>query len=251
MRKYWIYVAFLTSGSAGLMYEISWSRQIGLLFGHTAQAAAIVVSGFFAGMGLGYLLAASWIRRIRPLLGYALAEWTVALWACLIPTLLTLLESPSVAPFLHHPNPSLQTALRALVCFLLLLPATIALGATLPFIAQYLAPSPKHNRARVAIAYALNTTGALLGVITSSVFLLVTLGVRRSSYLAAALSLISGLIVFVVSRRIPATAPPESSSARKRRKRSPLPGSSFGLCLFFVALSGFGTLCAYVRSRPA
>ena len=31
---------FFLSGAAGLVYQISWSRQIGLWFGHTAQAAA-------------------------------------------------------------------------------------------------------------------------------------------------------------------------------------------------------------------
>ena len=74
-----IYAAFFASGLAGLIYEISWSRQIGLLFGHTVQASAIVVSGFFAGMGIGYALAAAWIRKIKPLPGYAVAQWIAAL----------------------------------------------------------------------------------------------------------------------------------------------------------------------------
>lgn len=92
-----IYVAFFASGLAALIYEISWSRQIGLLFGHTAQAAAVVVSGFFAGMGIGYALAAVWVRRVNPLIGYAIAEWLAACWACLIPVLLRLLEHPAAA----------------------------------------------------------------------------------------------------------------------------------------------------------
>jgi len=38
-----VYAIFLLSGAAALIYEISWSRQIGLLFRHTAQAAAVVL----------------------------------------------------------------------------------------------------------------------------------------------------------------------------------------------------------------
>ena len=53
---------------AALVYEISWSRQMGLLFGHTVQASATVVGAFFAGMGLGYALAARLTRRVHPLL---------------------------------------------------------------------------------------------------------------------------------------------------------------------------------------
>ena len=64
-----VYMAFFISGMAGLIYEISWSRQMGLLFGHTVQASATVVGGFFAGMGIGYALAARLTRRVNPLLG--------------------------------------------------------------------------------------------------------------------------------------------------------------------------------------
>ena len=49
-----VYAIFLLSGTAALIYEISWSRQIGLLFGHTAQAAAVVLWAYFTGLGLGY-----------------------------------------------------------------------------------------------------------------------------------------------------------------------------------------------------
>jgi|GEM_PF-3089741 len=53
-----VWLIFFLSGAAGLIYEISWSRQIGLLFGHTAQAASIVLSSYFSGMAIGYWLGA-------------------------------------------------------------------------------------------------------------------------------------------------------------------------------------------------
>lgn len=112
-----IYAAFFASGMAGLVYEISWSRQIGLLFGHTVHASAIVVSSFFAGMAIGYGLAVRLIPRVHPLLGYAVAEWVVALWACLIPLLLHLLRIPMVADLLHHTSLVVQTGARLICCF--------------------------------------------------------------------------------------------------------------------------------------
>ena len=36
-----IYLLFLLTGACALVYEVVWSRQFGLLFGHTAQAAAV------------------------------------------------------------------------------------------------------------------------------------------------------------------------------------------------------------------
>jgi len=236
----WVYAAFFGSGAAALIYQVSWLRQIGLLFGHTVQAASIVVGGFFAGMGIGYLVAASLLRRVRPLMGYAVAEWVAAGWACLIPLLLALLESPALAAGLHHPNPVLQTAIRSVICFVMLLPATIALGATLPFIAEHLDPVGKKSSRRVATAYALNTVGALVGVLAATMVLLVVVGVTKSSYLAAGISVASGLIAYRVHRqrrgeagesKTAAEAAPKSADERTRL-------FWFGL----VILSGFGTL---------
>ena len=62
-----IYFVFFLSGAAALVYEISWTRQIGLLFGHTVQAAAIVLASYFAGMAIGYLLGAKCSSRMSPL----------------------------------------------------------------------------------------------------------------------------------------------------------------------------------------
>src|SRR5690606_41491946 len=47
-----------SSDLCALVYEVVWSRQFGLLFGHTAQAAAVVLGAYFGGMTVGYLLAA-------------------------------------------------------------------------------------------------------------------------------------------------------------------------------------------------
>ena len=86
-----IYLLFFFSGAAGLIYEISWSRQIGLLFGHTAQSGAVVLGAYFCGMAVGYLFASRIVARLRhPLAGYAIAELTVALWAVATPLLLRL-----------------------------------------------------------------------------------------------------------------------------------------------------------------
>jgi hypothetical protein len=37
------------SGFAGLVYQVLWMKQIGLLFGSTSQAAAVTLAAFFAG----------------------------------------------------------------------------------------------------------------------------------------------------------------------------------------------------------
>jgi spermidine synthase len=188
-----IFAVFFASGAAALIYEVSWSRQIGLHLGQTAQSAGVVLAGYFAGMALGYALAARLSRRIRPLLGYGVAELIAAGWATAVPALLDAMQGPMAGGWLDPGGAGLRVAVRASACFLLLLPATAALGATLPFMAESLSPMRRVAAGRVARAYAMNTAGALFGVLAATAVLLVTFGVRGSSYLAAAISAGCGL----------------------------------------------------------
>ncbi len=263
-----IYLLFFLTGAAGLIYEMSWSRQIGIFFGHTVNAAAVVLAAYFGGMALGYALAARWSTRIRrPLLGYALCELGVAAWAVLTPLVLGLFRLAPVAALLNSDNEALQTGARVIAALIVLLPATIALGATLPFVAQHLAleaPGDPHSQERAVRAYALNTAGAVLGVLLATFALILWLGVAGSSYLAAGISAACGLSALVLARaRVPglhfpvlqqAETPAGEDSAKPDTAVSEGVNAGVkerqGLWLALAALSGFGTLglqVLYVR----
>ncbi len=212
--QYWlVYFIFFLSGASALICEISWSRQIGLMFGHTVHAASIVLASYFFGMAIGYWFGAKWSLRYRPLMGYAVAEVIVGLWTFAVPQIIQISESATFAPWLSNSSLTLQTCGRAGFAFFLLLPATIALGVTLPMMAQYFSTSPCASRsgpdtsARVSLAYAVNTAGALSGVLAATFFLLVTIGVRKSSYCAAAISLLCAIIALLILRRDLRTTP--------------------------------------------
>lgn len=245
-----IYAAFFASGMAGLIYEISWSRQIGLLLGHTAEVSAIVVSCFFTGMAIGCGLAARLVRRLNPLLGYAIAEWLVAIWACLIPVLFNLLKHPFMAELLHHSSFPVQTSMRLGICFLLMLPATIGLGVTLPFIAEVLSPANRPAPKRIAKAYALNIVGAMLGVMATTAVLFITVGVKGSNWLAAGISAVCGALVYPLSKRMPRRSPRVGRRAKSERAAARQNTSAVGSPSFiwpaFAILSGFGTLALQV-----
>ena len=182
-----LYAIVFLSGFAALVYEISWTRQIGVLFGHTAQVAALVLASYFFGMAGGYWLGGLWSQRLRPLSGYALCELIVAGWACVVPLLLSLAEWSWLRPWLQAESGVGQLFARGVYIILALGPATCALGATLPFLAKHLGRDGQ-TCSRITVAYACNTLGALLGVIGTASVLLVAVGVQWSSYLAAGIS---------------------------------------------------------------
>ncbi len=80
---------FFIAGMAGLIYEVTWVRQFGNLFGNTVHSASLVAAAFMLGLGLGSYGMGVWSDRLaatpRKLLRvYALAEIGIALLALLI-----------------------------------------------------------------------------------------------------------------------------------------------------------------------
>lgn len=189
---------FFVSGAAALIYEISWTRQIGLVLGQTADAAAMLLAIYMGGLALGYWLGERYRLRTSALRGYAVSEFAVAAWACAVPMLLGLAQSSSVAPRLVNSQPLVQAVARMAFCFAALLPATTALGATLPFMTTVVSRGRERSGTLVFIAYASNTAGALAGVLLATFWMLEKFGVRTSSLIAAAASAACGLLALLL-----------------------------------------------------
>ncbi len=58
-------VLFFVSGAAALTYQVLWVRELGLLFGSTAEAAALTIAIFFGGVSAGRSGAAVWHCAFR------------------------------------------------------------------------------------------------------------------------------------------------------------------------------------------
>src|SRR5918912_3364271 len=70
-----LYLVFILSGAAGLIYESIWSRYLGLFVGHSAYAQIIVLVIFLGGMSVGAYFVGQRSERVRrPLRTYAYVE---------------------------------------------------------------------------------------------------------------------------------------------------------------------------------
>lgn len=49
-------LCFFFSGATGLIYEVLWTRMLGLVFGYTVFAITTVLAAFMAGVGVGSFL---------------------------------------------------------------------------------------------------------------------------------------------------------------------------------------------------
>src|SRR5271156_2904387 len=48
-----ILTCFFISGLAGLIYQVAWTKALGLVFGHTVYAIATVLAAFMGGLAAG------------------------------------------------------------------------------------------------------------------------------------------------------------------------------------------------------
>jgi spermidine synthase len=177
------------SGFAGLGWQIVWTQQAGLWLGHEAAAVLAVVAAFFGGLALGALLLGPRVERsAHPARAYALCEAAVALWGLFLLAALAPAGAALLAAMGERPGAAWQWTVAFAGTAALLLPATLALGATLPAMAR-VAAAGSGPHGRVAALYAANTAGALAGVLASAFWLLPAYGLARTALVCAALNL--------------------------------------------------------------
>jgi len=184
------------SGTAALIYQVLWIKQLSLVIGVEVYAITTGISAFFAGLALGGLLFGRFADRLgKPLLLYAGLEIGVALLGIGA----TFGLSMAAAPFARLEQ---QFGLLAWLLPLLLvgLPALL-MGGTLPVLVRALAADPQHLGRAGGRLYAANTGGAIVGTLLTAFVLIATLGVRGSAFAAALLNIIAAIGALLVQRR--------------------------------------------------
>lgn len=209
--------SFFLSGLAGLLYQVVWTRYLALFLGHTSYAVVAVLAAFMGGLALGNAwLGAKADRVRRPLLLYAGLELGVGGFALLFPFAFHLFRGGFVGLVrILEPGGALRLAVQFVFAGLLILVPTVLMGATLPVLTRFATRSLEELRGRVAALYAINSSGAVVGVLVADWWLIPQLGLEATLYLGATVSVGVGLVAWTLSRStgegdavLPAAAPP-------------------------------------------
>jgi len=231
-----IALCLVFSGLTALVYEIIWTRLLAFAFGATTEAVATVLAVFFGGLALGNWWAARRLSAVRrPLRLYAWLELGIGAFALLSLPLLSRLDLLWVWLGTEH-SPGTMAAIRAAAAAVVLLPPTVAMGATLPVVARGLVGDDATLGRWSALLYAANTAGAVAGAYLCGFWLIPFLGLTDAVLLCGAVNLAVALAVLAVAGRaeapLPPPAPAPASAPDPERGRR----AAF---LFFFAVSGF------------
>ena len=211
----WAVLCFLTSGAAGLVYEVVWSKQISYVLGNSLHAVSTVAAAFLMGLALGaYVLGVHMASRRGGARAYAALELGIGLLGLLSMPVLRSLDPVVGVLYRGLGGETWVFALcRLLLLFVLLLPPTALMGATLPVLVghfEYRGVGPA-----LARLYAINTVGAVLGSALAGFVLLPGIGLTASTWAAAALNVGAAALAWRAGSPVP--APQQGSTGTPER----------------------------------
>jgi spermidine synthase len=192
------------SGTAGLIYQVLWVKQLSLVVGIEVYAVTTGISAFFAGLALGSFLFGRWAdRSSRPLFLYALMEIGVAVFGF-----------AATFAFAHAANAFAAVEQHVgffawLPLFLLIGLPALLMGGALPAVVRAVGPRQSEVGWAGGALYAANTAGAIAGALLTVFLLIRTFGVQGSAIFAAAINVTLGAVAFSIHRS--AKAQPETS----------------------------------------
>ena len=189
-----VLLTLAVSGFVSMNYEVAWTRALAAMMGSSTYAFSIMLVTFLAGIALG----STYVSRRRPdanirLLG--LVQLGVACGGFLF------LAGYVVAPYvilalvrgLDYSFPAILTT-QFIMCALLMILATLFMGATFPIASQLSSKQIKVLGRTVGNIYSVNTVGAILGSLASGFLFLQAMGTERTIlvglFLSSALALL-------------------------------------------------------------
>ncbi len=190
-RRVLLLAAFFLSGIAALIFELVWTRLVLLSIGATATAVGVVLAAFMGGMALGSAVAGTKrVARLDPVVTFATLEGFVAVYALLSPPILDGIASVA--------RPEIQFVLALLA----LLPATIAMGASLPVLVRAFTRADEPPAVRIGRLYAANTAGAVLGPLLAIFWFLPGVGLTATLWVGASIDFLVCVSLLLARRRL-------------------------------------------------
>ena len=227
-------VLFFASGAAALIYETVWFYLVQLIVGASSISVAVLLCAFMGGMALGsWLLPKLTPKGAHPFRVVAALEAAIALLGIAIPIALPYIQQVYLT--LAEPGAGSVT-LRAIVCFLILTPPTMLMGATLPAIAR------RQNAESVGLLYMANLAGGATGTVLAGFYLLRV----YDTVIATAVAVTLNIIVAAAFWRMAGITSAPASDAPAAPEAPQGPKTPLAPIYIAAALSGLTALGAEV-----
>ena len=250
------YTCLFASGTASLVYELIWFRHLTLVFGASLYALSAVLCAFMIGLAGGAWVMGRVLGRIpvelepRKLLRlYGVLEGLIGVYALFFPLALDLLEKlyPLILPASGEVGLTVHL-LEFSLSTLLMFPATLLMGATLPLLG-YWATSNQTEKVftQVSLLYGINTLGAVFGCLFTQFFAIRLWGVQGTTWFAIVINVVVFMVCYSRARIFYSVEPssPETKKNKAKQEAKFLPAIGI-LVLAMFAYSGMASLSSEI-----
>jgi spermidine synthase len=149
------------SGVCTFVYEVLWTRLLSHILGGSVAAFAIMLASFLSGIAIGSIVASRFARtRAIAATAFVASQLGIAATSVLIYYSLN-----------QYLQADLEYQVNVLAAFLVLMPATLFIGATFPLAVRIYAADANVAARSSARVYAWNTLGAIFGAAIAGFFL--------------------------------------------------------------------------------
>jgi len=238
---------FLLSGSSSLIYEVVWLRMLSRTLGSTVYATSTILAVFMGGLALGSFVLGRVADKVRrPLVLYASLEASIGAAA-----LISLSMNSWLAPLyrtiyaITGNSRGALTAGQVVLTMIVLLVPTSLMGATLPTLCAYGVRRCGSMGRVIGTLYALNTIGALLGVLAGGFVLIGAIGETRTMLIGITINALVAAIALTLSPMGGASDTADSQSSKPSATTAasnPMSHRVRQTVLLCVCLSGFVSL---------
>ncbi|MBW1684624.1 MAG: hypothetical protein JRS35_06110, partial [Deltaproteobacteria bacterium] len=248
---------FLTvlTGFSGLVYEVTWQKYLATLLGSHSEATAAVLGIFLGGLALGYGIFGRVTHRVvaraeaagrlpRLLLLYGVLEAGIGLYVLAFPWFFRGIQALSLS--MPHGAGGLGFVIDVLLAVVLIGPASVLMGGTIPILTQSLARSLADATRFHAFVYAFNTAGAFAGALAAGFYLVPRLGLESVMFAMGMINLFAGSVFMLLGARgravvsLAQEAPPTPEGGEARKGKARIEG--FGTYVTVALLTGFAMM---------
>jgi len=189
---------FFLSGAAGLIYQVAWTKSLGLLFGYTAYSTATAIAVFMAGLAVGsYVIGKRCETQRDPVRLYAWLELGVGLSGAVSIAGLALVRAVYIYA---HPSGEgsrlLSLSFRVIAAAVVLGFPTFLMGGTFPVLMRGIIQRTRELPRLAGRMYAINTLGAVVGTVAAGFLLVPAIGLRLSVVAAALLNFFAAALAY-------------------------------------------------------
>ncbi|MFN8672800.1 MAG: fused MFS/spermidine synthase [Candidatus Sericytochromatia bacterium] len=197
-----IYILLFISTITGLssfIYEVSWIRLISLILGSSTHSFDIMISTFILGLAFGGLFSQFLLNNISKLIKN-LSNIQILMGIFSLSTIyfyeyFFYLSNIANMTFMRNNYGYIAySVFKYLLCVLIMFPTTFLAGMTLPIITYYLFYFTK-NEKYTGNVYGWNTIGAILGAISTGLFLIPIFQLKNTLLIGGIIDIVLGLIL--------------------------------------------------------